>query len=194
MPDYAALLEYVSRYIQLTREEEDYFLSLLRYTKIRKRQFLVQPGYISKFKNYIVKGCFRVYIIDDNGVDHTVQISIEDWWINDFGSFINQEPATMFVEALEDSELIQIDFDSLEALFVKVPKFDRLFRVITERAFIYSQQRIISNISQTAEERYLAYIDLYPEIANRVPQYMIASYLGMTTEFLSKIRKRIAEQ
>lgn len=194
MPDYAALLEYVSRYIQLTREEEDYFLSLLRYTKIRKRQFLVQPGYISKFKNYIVKGCFRVYIIDDNGVDHTVQISIEDWWINDFGSFINQEPATMFVEALEDSELIQIDFDALEALFVKVPKFDRLFRVITERAFIYSQQRIISNISQTAEERYLAYIDLYPEIANRVPQYMIASYLGMTTEFLSKIRKRIAEQ
>ena len=193
MDKFSPLIEYVNRHVRLTEQEEDYFRSLLRYARVKKRQFLAQPGHVSTYQSFVLKGCLRAFHLDEKGMDHTVRFAIEDWWIADFESFINQVPATLFVEAMEDSELIQIDYRSVQLLFEQMPKFERFSRIITQRSYLASQNRIISDISSTAEARYLAFLNHYPDIAMRVPQYTLASYLGMTTEFLSKIRKRLAK-
>ncbi len=188
MHEFEAIVNYVSRYIELTGEEEDYFISLLRLTKVRKKQLIVQPEFVCKYRSYVIKGAMRAYLLDDNAKEHTVVISIEDWWISDFSSYLNQEPATLFVEALEDSLLIQIDYHSEQLLMERIPKFERFFRLITQRSFAFLQKRLLSNLSMSAQERYDEFLDKYPAIANRVPQYALASYLGFSTEFLSKIR------
>lgn len=188
MHEFEAIVNYVSRYIELTGEEEEYFISLLRLTKVRKKQLIVQPEFVCKYRSYVIKGAMRAYLLDDNAKEHTVVISIEDWWISDFSSYLNQEPATLFVEALEDSLLIQIDYHSEQLLMERIPKFERFFRLITQRSFAFLQKRLLSNLSMSAQERYDEFLDKYPAIANRVPQYALASYLGFSTEFLSKIR------
>ena len=192
MDEFFPLLQYVNRYIRPGKKGEDYFCSLLRYTRVRKRQYFIQPDYVCRYQSYVVKGCLRAFIVDNKGEDYTIQFAVEDWWIGDFGSFINQEPATMFVEAIEDSELIQIDYNSVQLLCREVPEFERFFRLITQRSYAFLQKRVISNISMTAEARYLDFVSRYPDIAARVPQYTLASYLGITTEFLSKIRRRLS--
>lgn len=188
MHEFEAIVNYVSRYIELTREEEEYFISLLRLTKVRKKQLIVQPEFVCKYRSYVLAGAMRAYLLDDNAKEHTVVISIEDWWISDFSSYLNQEPATLFVEALEDSLLIQIDYHSEQLLMERIPKFERFFRLITQRSFAFLQKRLLSNLSMSAQERYDEFLNKYPAIANRVPQYALASYLGFSTEFLSKIR------
>ena len=190
MDEFIIIKKYVARYIQLTEEEESYFVSLLRVTKIKKKQFIVQPEFTCKYRNYVVQGAMRAYLIDNKGKEHTLSLAIEDWWINDYTSHINQEPATLFVEALEDTTLIQIEYNSEQLLMEAIPKFERFFRIITQRSFAFLQKRMLSNLSKTAEERYEEFIKRYPSIANRVPQYALASYLGFSTEFLSKIRNK----
>jgi CRP-like cAMP-binding protein len=190
MDDFLTIKEHVAKYIHLTEEEESYFISLLRITKVKKKQFIVQPEFISKYRSYVVKGAMRAFFIDKNGQDYSIAFAVEDWWISDYNSYIYQEPATFFVEALEDTTLIQIDYDAEQLLMEKVPKFERFFRIITQRSFATLQKRMLSNISKTAEERYEEFIEKYPSIANRVPQYTLASYLGFSTEFLSRIRNK----
>ena len=190
MDDFLNIKKHVARYIQLTEEEENYFTSLLRIINVKKKQFIVQPEFICKYRSYVVNGAMRAYLIDSMGQDHTIAFAIEDWWISDFYSYINQVPATQFVEALEDSTLIQIDYNAEQLLMEMVPKFERFFRITSQRAFAFLQKRMLSNLSKTAEERYEEFIEKYPAIARRVPQYTLASYLGFTTEFLSKIRSK----
>jgi CRP-like cAMP-binding protein len=132
----------------------------------------------------------RAYLVDNKAQTHTIAFAIEDWWISDLNSYMNQEPATLFVEALEDSILIQIDYNSELLLLEKIPKFERFFRIIAQRSFAFLQRRMLSNLSKTAEERYDEFIQKYPAIVNRVPQYALASYLGFSTVFLSKIRNK----
>jgi CRP-like cAMP-binding protein len=129
-----------------------------------------------------------------NGQEHIVQFAIEGWWISDLQSFILQAPATFNVQAIEDSELLEIPFEHLEMVYEKVPKMERYFRVITQRAFVAFQQRIVQNNSMSAEERYLAFQQKYPKIELRIPQKLVASYLGISAEFLSKIKKRLLEE
>ena len=176
--------------MSLTEEEEQQLTSIIRTTRIKKRQFLIQPGYVCQYRSYIVKGAFRVFYLDDKGKEHTVSIGIEDWFVTDFYSYIHQQPATNFAEALEDSIIFQMKYEDIEPLCSKIHALSEYFRLTTEKAFAYSRRRVISNISKTAEERYLEYLDKYPQIVNRVPQYILASYLGMSAEFLSKIRSR----
>lgn len=192
--DYSQIVKYVARHIQLTEEEETFFVSLLRTYRVRKKQFIVQPEYTCKYRSYVLKGALRAYLLGNNGEQYTISFAVEDWWITDFNSYINQVPATLFVEALEDTTLIQIEYNSEQLLLTQIPKFERFFRIITERSFNFSQQRVLSNISKSAEERYLEYAAKYPDIVNRVPQYALASYLGFSTEFLSKIRKRLTSK
>ena len=180
--------QYVARHIQLTEQEEEYFVSLLRITKVKKKQFIVQPDFICKYRTYVFTGAMRAYLVDNTGQDHTIAFGIEDWWITDYNSFIFQQPATLFVEALEDSTLIQIDYNAEQLLKETVPKFEKFFRIITERSFAFLQQRMLSNLSKSAEERYEEFIHKYPAIVQKVPQYALASYLGMSTEYLSKLR------
>jgi len=190
MDDFSEIKKYVARHIQLLEEEETYFVSLLRITKVKKKQFIVQPEFTCKYRSYVVQGAMRAYLIGNKAQEHTIAFAVEDWWITDYNSYINQEPATLFVEALEDTILIQIDYNAEQLLMQTIPKFERFFRIITQRSFAFLQKRMLSNLSKTAEERYEEFIEKYPSIVNRVPQYTLASYLGFSAEFLSKIRNK----
>lgn len=183
---------YLKRTINVTDEEAETFSAAFREVKIKKRQFIVQPNFIVKNRNYVLKGAFRAYVVNDNGQDSTIAFAIEDWWITDYNSYILQVPATMFVVALEDSVILEISYEKEQALKQQNHKFETFFRIRAERTAAFMQQRIISNLTQTAEERYEQFISKYPHIVQRVPQYALASYLGMTTEFLSRIRNKKA--
>jgi CRP-like cAMP-binding protein len=185
------LLDYINKYITLTVEEETILLSKIIYRSYLKDQYIVQQGDICKSANFIISGCTKTFYIDKEGQEHIVMFSIEDWWTSDLGSFITQTPADFNVQCLENTELIQFTFDNLEKLYAEIPKLERLFRKIVERAFVASQKRIIKNFSLTAKERYLIFKETFPKIEQRVPQYMIASYLGITKEFLSKIKSQL---
>tara|TARA_B100000787_G_scaffold148790_1_gene120412 strand:+ start:3518 stop:4102 length:585 start_codon:yes stop_codon:yes gene_type:complete len=186
------LLDYIHKYINLTLEEQTILLSKIIHRKYLKDQYIVQQGDICKSANFIISGCTKTFYIDKEAQEHIVTFSIEDWWTSDLGSFITQTPADFNVQCLENTELIQFTFDNLEELYAEIPKLERLFRKIVERAFVASQKRIIKNFSLTAKERYLVFKQTYPKIEQRVPQYMIASYLGITKEFLSKIKSQLS--
>ena len=190
MNDFSPVVEYISRYVDLTDEEIAHFKTFLKITNVRKRQFIVQPGFVCKHKSYVVKGAFRAYLVDNEGKEHTLAFAIEDWWISDYSSLIYQEPATLFVEALEDSVLIQIEYENQQTFLREIPKLEKFERIITQRSLAFQQKRLLSNFIKTAEERYDEFMVKYAEIARRVPQYALASYLGFSTEYLSKIRNR----
>ena len=188
------IIEYINKSVHLTDQEAEIFGASFREVKIKKRQFIVQPDFIVKNRNYVLNGAFRAYVVDDNGQDSTIAFAIEDWWITDYNSYILQKPATMFVVALEDSVILEISYEKEQALKQSNHKFETFFRIRAERTAAFMQQRIISNLTQTAEERYESFINKYPQIVQRVPQYALASYLGMTTEFLSRIRNKKASK
>lgn len=189
---YDSILAHVGQFVTLEPAEADFFTSLLKYKLLRKRQYLVQAGDVCKFDSFMVKGCLRTYFVDERGSEHIVQFAVENWWTGDLYSFLSGSPAAYNTDALEDSELLQIDQPSLNLLYERVPKFERFFRILTQRAFIAAEQRVIATISQTAEERYRHFIERYPGLDQRVPQHLIASYLGFTPEFLSRMRKQMA--
>ena len=188
MDEFTTIEKHVARDIDLNEEEQAYFISLLRINKVRKKQLIVQPEFICRYRSYVFTGAMRAYLIDKNANEHTITFAIDDWWIADFNSYIFQQPATLFVEALEDTTLVQIDHKAEQLLKETIPKFEKFFRIKTERAFAFLQKRMLSNLSMTAEERYEEFINIYPNIVLRVPQYTLASYLGMSTEYLSKLR------
>ncbi len=193
-PDYRSILAHVGRHVDLTEQEKAVFVSLLRFRRIRKRQYLVQQGAVALHETFVSKGCLRTFYIDEHGKEYVVQFAVEDWWTSDLKSFLTQTPADYYVEALEDSEVFQLEFAALEELYVRVPKFDKFFRILMQRAFIALQQRLVSTHSKSAEERYAEFVKRYPNIEQRVPQYMVASYLGFTPEFLSRIRQQQAHR
>ncbi len=190
MDDFSAIIKYVTKYIELTEEEKDYFVSLLKIKKVKKKQFIVQPDFICSHRTYIVKGALRAYLIDAKGLEHTVAFGIDDWWIADFNSYFFRRPATLFVEALEDSVLVQIEYNAEQELMKNIPKFEKFYRIISQNGYAFLQRRILNNISMSAEERYEEFMKQYAAVAARVPQYALASYLGFSTEFLSKIRNK----
>ena len=186
---YTSLFKNIRRYVDLTKEEESRVSSILKSVRIKKRQMIIQPGFVCHNRSYIVEGAFRVFYLDNEGKEHTVSIGVEDWFVTDFYSYINQTPAMNYAEALEDSLILQMRYEDIELLCKEIHSLSEYFRLTTEKAFAFSRRRIISNISKTAEERYDEYVNQYPQIVSRVPQYVLASYLGMSPEFLSKIRK-----
>ena len=188
---YDLILKNISRFITLTPEEEQYFTSLLKVKKLKKKQFLLQEGEINRYDYFVNKGCLRTYTIDEKGLEHIVQFSIEDWWVGDMYSFLTQTPARYTIDALEDTELLCLEKNALEELYIKIPKFERYFRILLQNNVIATQRRLIGSLSQTAEKRYTDLISSCPTIPQRVPQHMMASFLGITPETLSRIRKQI---
>ncbi len=191
MEAFKGILGNIQRYVTLDSEDQQDFVDIVETRPIKKRQFIVQPGFVCTHQTYVKKGAFRSYFVSDQGVEHTIQFAIEDWFISDFNSYIHQTPASLFVEALEDSTIHQIEYHKVEQLCAHNPKLERFFRLVAQKAFAFSQRRVLSNLGNSAEERYLDFLERYPGIVQRVPQYALASYLGMSAEFLSKIRKRI---
>ena len=190
MTEFLPIINYILRYVELTEEEIVRLTAFFKIKTVRKRQFIVQPGFVCRYKSYVVKGAFRAYLADNEGKEHTLAFAIEDWWISDYSSLIYQEPATLFVEALEDSVLIQIDYKDEQTFLKEIPKLEKFERIITQRSLAFQHKRLLSNFTKTAEERYDEFMGKYAEIAKRVPQYALASYLGFSTEYLSKIRNR----
>ena len=191
---YELILQNISRYIQLTPEEASYFTSLLKERKIRRKQFLLQEGDISRYENFVTQGCLRTYQIDQKGQEYIVQFAVEDWWIGDMNSFLRQKPSKYNIDALEDSVVLSIEKTAMDELYIKVPKFERFFRHLLQNAFIALQERIASNISETGEERYMQFRSKYASFEERIPQRMIASFLGLTPESLSRIRRQFADK
>ncbi len=180
--------QFTAKYIHLTEEEKELFHSLLKFKKVKKKQFLLQEGEICNFEAYILKGCIRTYFLNQDGTETILMFAVEDWWVSDIRSFTEQCPSNMFIETMEDCELLTIDYKNKGVLFDKIPKFERLFRLLVQRSLAVLQQRFYGSVSQTAEERYLAFIEKYPHIVQRVPQHQIARYIGVSPEFLSKVR------
>lgn len=190
MDEFTPIVKYVSRYIKLTQGEEDFFVSLLKIKKVRKKQFIVQPDFICEHRSFVVKGLLRSYLVSNNGKEHTVTLAAENNWISDLSSYTFQEPATLFVEALENSTLIQWSYANEQLLIKTVPAFEHFFRVTSQNASAMFQKRILQGLSMSAEQRYDEFVKKQPALINRVSQYILASYLGITTEFLSKIRNK----
>lgn len=186
-----ALLKYMSPHIQLNPEEEAFLLSKVFLRKYLKGQYIVQQGDVCKYECFVLSGCTKMFYVDDEGQEHIIMFSIEDWWTSDMGSFITQTPADFNIQCLENTELVMFSYDVIEELYANIPKLERFFRQIIERAFVASQKRIVRNFALTAKDRYLYFRKQYPKIEQRIPQYMIASYLGITKEFLSKIKSQL---
>ena len=178
--------------VPLTEAEEELIKSYLTTKKLRKKQYLLQEGDICKTIAFVEKGALREYTLDENGNEHIVQFALEGWIISDLYSFLTGEPATYNIDALEDSELVLITKSSYEELLKKVPKYETYTRLNITGAYIAMQKRLTSTISASSEERYSAFNSIYPDIVQRVPQHMIASYMGLTPETLSRIRRKIS--
>lgn len=187
------LIDYFNNFLPLNEGEKSVVEEVFKERKVKRRQFILQEGDVCKHNTFVVEGCFKMYMVDPNGKEHNLQFAIENWWIGDIGSFHSEEPSRLNVEALENSVILQIKKEDQWKLFVDYPKFNRIFRVLAENAMVSMQNRILQNISSTAEERYLEFSKKYPQLFNRISNVQIASYLGVTPEFLSTIRKNISK-
>lgn len=177
--------------VAFTQEEQAIIKTYLTPKKIRKKQYLLQEGDVCKMIAFVEKGTLRQYSIGENGAEHIIQFALEGWTISDLYSFLTGEPATYNIDALEDAELVLITKTAHEELLKKVPKFETYTRLQLTGAYLAMQKRLTSIISLSLEERYSNFTSVYPNIIQRVPQHMIASYMGLTPETLSRVRKKM---
>jgi CRP-like cAMP-binding protein len=183
------LISHFKSFFPLNSREREEIAQHFTERKVKRRQFILHPGDVCRHFTYVVSGCFRLYAADQDGKEHNIQFAIENDWTTDLASFYDQTPSLLYIEAIEPSVILQIKHANLLDLFVAYHKFDRNFRIIIERKYISLQTRVLQNISQPAEARYQSFLANYPQLALRLPNTQIASYLGITPEFLSKIRK-----
>jgi len=187
---YELILKNISKHISLDQEEENYFQSLLIYREVPKKTLLLAEGHVCKQLSYVHSGTLRSYCLDKDGKESTIMFAIADWWVTDMYCYLNEKPAMMFIETIEDSCIFQLSRENFDKLFTSITKFERFFRILMQNAYTREQLRIIENLTLTAEERYDRFINRYPQLLKQVTQKQIASYLGITPEFLSTIRKK----
>jgi len=188
------LLSNVSKYIQLNDGEKEIFLAYLQLKSIRKKDLLLNQGEICKYSIFVTSGCLRGFTVDKNGDEHVLSFAPSNWWIADIYSLISQKPGILNIEALEDTGIILLSKTNQEKLYTEVPKFERFFRILTENSLVANQQRIIDNMSLTAEERYNIFCKRYPTLIYNLPQKQIASYIGITPEFLSRMKAMLVRK
>lgn len=176
-------------HVSLTPAEAAYVQSVLQHKVVKKNTVLLSAGDICRAIYFVNKGCLRIFNIDREGDQHNISFCPENWWSVDIASFFGQSPAFYSISALEDTEVFYLGHAAIEKLFTEVPKFERFFRILTQNGFNLYQRRITSNLSKTAEERYLQFQKQYPKLEQRIAQKQIASYLGITPVFLSMLRR-----
>lgn len=179
----------VATCIALSAEERTLFHSLLKHRRLRKRTWLLQEGEICNFEAFIMKGCIRVFYCDEDGAETNLSFAIEGSWVSDLQSFSAQTPSSMFIETLEDSELLGLDYRAKTELLDRIPRFERFFRLLLQQSLITLQTRWHASVAHTAEQRYTSFLDRYPTLAPRLTQTQIARFIGVSPEFLSKMRR-----
>ena len=192
------MFEFFAQYLvekgELTQIELELVRQVAVSKKVRKNHYLLEEGKVSNFIGFVANGCFRLFRKGEDGQEYTMKFAIENWWISDFTSFMSGEPSNCYIEALENSELIWFSREIWDHLLATIPNFKRMIDSLTAKNFEANQNRIFSNISEPAEVRYDNFVNKYPTLYNRIPLYMIASFLGITRETLSRIRKQVAKK
>lgn len=182
------LLQHIAKFVDLTEEEREIVKELVKEREIPRKKFLHQAGEISTHSAFVVEGCLRSYTVDRNGFEHILQFAPENWWIADMSSVIKNQPSELNIDALLDTKVLILSRTCQVSIFDRIPKLERYFRILTENAVAASNQRTIDYLSLPAKNRYEKFCSLYPSIIHSIPQKAVASYIGITPEFLSKLR------
>lgn len=185
------ILQNVAKHIQLSPSETDLFISFLAPRTLKSKQFLLEEGQTSKHSTFVLSGCLKGFTVDKNGFEHILSFAPSGWWIADMYSLITQQAGQLNIQASSPSEVLLLSKTNQEKLFQAIPKFERFFRILTENSLVASQQRVVDNLSLSAEERYQHFCQKYPSLVQTLPQKEIASYIGVTPEFFSKMRSRL---
>ena len=185
------IIDSITRHIQLSAEEKEHFISLLQPKVYKRKQFILEEGEICKYSTFVTKGCLRGFTVDQNGFEHVLNFAPVGWWIADMYSLLTQKPGILNIEALEETEVLLLSKSRQEKLYLDVPQFERFFRIITENSLVSYQQRLIDNLSLTAEERYNNFCKRYPTLINTLPKKQIAAYIGVTPEFFSRMQNHM---
>ena len=183
-----SLIDHVNKFVKLDEDEADKVCANVNHLHLKKKGMLLQPGEVCRANYFVSKGCMRLYFINRNGQEQITQFGIENWWITDYSSLETGKSSIYYIQAVEDTEFISINKKAYEELLIQVPKMERYFRIILQKAHTASMRRFEYIRDQTDEERYREFISAFPTFVQRIPQYMLASYLGFTPQFLSKIR------
>ncbi|MEZ2444977.1 Crp/Fnr family transcriptional regulator [Chitinophaga sp. RCC_12] len=191
---YQLLRDNIEQHVHLSDAEFSHFATSFETKEIEKKQFLLREGEICRFEGFVTKGIFSVYHLDKNGDKQILYFAHENWWVTNIDSFTNNLPSQLFIEALEDSEVLLISKSDKESAYINLPKIEKLFRVMTQKTHVALQRRMIDSLSKTADQRYIDFIEKYPQLYQRLSNLQIAAYLGVSHEFLSKIRRKIAGQ
>lgn len=185
------IIQNISKIISLTPEEEAFFLSKIETKNFKAKTILLSSGQIADSTYFVNSGILRSFNINDNIIEHILHFACEGWWMGDMYSYISRKPGNLFIEVLEDSELEIISRENREELFEKIPKLERFFRILTENSLVAHQERLMDNLSLTAEERFEKFCKKYSALMQRIPQKQIASYIGVTPEFFSKMKSKM---
>ena len=191
---FQSILKNIGKHITLNEEEAEYFTSLVHYKELPKKDFLLKEGQSCKTISYVHSGALRAFYVDKEGRESTIMFAIHDWWITDMYCFVMEQPAMQNIVAIKNSSVLQLKKSDLEKLYLEVPKFERFFRIIMQNSYIREQLRVLQNLSMPAEKRYNIFINKYPQLMPHVTQKQIASYLGITPEFLSSVRRKKAKR
>lgn len=187
------LKNHIAKHINTDSGEMEEFCNMFQSRILKKKDILLREGEICRFEAFVTKGLFKVSHTDKDGTEQIVYFAAENWWLTDIDSFINVHPSSFTIQALEDSEILFISKKDKEYAYKHLPSIEKLFRIMTQKTFVQLQRKLINNLSKTSEQRYIDFIQKYPQLSQRLTNLQIAAYLGITHEFVSKIRKKISE-
>ena len=189
-----SIIENISKHVTLTPDEEQLFLSKTETKILKAKSILLSAGEIAKHTYFVNSGILRSFNINDNIIEHVLHFACEGWWIGDMYSYISEKPGNLFIEVLEDAEIVIISKENHQQLYKDIPKLERFFRILTENSLVAHQERLMDNLSLTAEERFEKFCKKYPTLIQRIPQKQVAAYIGVTPEFFSKMKARVLKR
>lgn len=190
----AQILENISKIVSLSKKEEILFMSKIETKEYKSKSLILHAGEICKHSYFVNSGILRSFNINDNIVEHVLHFACEGWWIGDMYSLLSQKLGNLFIEVLEDAEVVLLSKENQDELYEKIPKLERFFRILTENSLVAHQERLMDNLSLPAEERFEKFCSKYPSLIQKVPQKQIASYIGVTPEFFSKMKARMLKK
>ena len=189
-----SILENIAKHVSLTPEEETLFLSKTETKQFKTKTILLSAGEVATCTYFVNSGILRSFNINDNIIEHVLHFACEGWWIGDMYSYISEKPGNLFIEVLEDAEVVIITKENHQKLYQEIPKLERFFRILAENSLVSHQERLMDNLSLTAEERFEKFCSKYPTLILKVPQKQIASFIGVTPEFFSKMKSRLIKK